>query len=159
MAMCLFSMISAWFQWGLSLIASAMFALFLVRRNPKTDYRLIVAAAYLGLGCTWHAGLSGSATLLVNTPNNFLIQEKILDATIPTTQTIFTGFNLVLTVIVIVVVTVLMCAMHPRPEKTYKVKPELLDQLNLDFAFDFSPRRTGRMCLLWSRCCSVGCSK
>jgi short-chain fatty acids transporter len=142
MAMCLFSMISAWLQWGLSLIASAMFALFLVRRNPKTDYRLIVAAAYLGLGCTWHAGLSGSATLLVNTPNNFLIQGKILDATIPTTETIFTSFNIILTVIVIVVVTILMCAMHPRPEKTYKVKPELLDQLKL---YEAPQRPTGKL--------------
>ena len=50
LAMCLFSMITAWFQWGLSLIASAMFALFLIRRNPNTDYRLLVAAALLG---TW----------------------------------------------------------------------------------------------------------
>ena len=131
MAMALFSMITAWFQWGLSLIASAMFALFLIRRNPKTDYRLLIASAYLGLGCTWHSGLSGSATLLVNTPNNFLIQGKYLDATIPTTQTIFSGFNLILTVIVVVVITILMCLMHPTPEKTYKVKPELLDQLKL----------------------------
>jgi len=36
----------------LSLIGSAMLALFIVRRNPKVDYRLLVAAAYLGLGCT-----------------------------------------------------------------------------------------------------------
>jgi len=131
MAMSLFSMLTAWLQWGLSLIGSAMFALFLIQRNPKTDYRLLVAAAYLGLGCTWHSGLSGSATLLVNTPNNFLIQGKYLDGTIPITETIFSPFNLILTVIIIVVVTILMCAMHPSPEKTYKVKPELLDQLKI----------------------------
>ena len=75
--MSLFSMILAWLNWGLSLIASAMLALFIVRRNPKVDYRLLVAAAYLGLGCTWHAGLSGSATLLVATPDNFLIKGKL----------------------------------------------------------------------------------
>lgn len=131
MAMALFSMITAWFQWGLSLIGSAMFALFLIRRNPKTDYRLLVAAAYLGLGCTWHSGLSGSATLLVNTPDNFLIKGKILDATVPISETIFSPFNLILTLIIIVVVTALMCAMHPSEEKTYKIKPELLDQLKL----------------------------
>ena len=142
MAMCLFSMISAWINWGLSLIASAMFALFLVRRNPKTDYRLLVASAYLGLGCTWHSGLSGSAPLLVNTPNNFLIQGKILETTIPTTETIFTAFNLILTVIVIVVVTVLMCLMHPRPEKTYKIKPELLSQLTI---YEGPERPTGKL--------------
>jgi short-chain fatty acids transporter len=142
MAMCLFSMISAWLNWGLSLIGSAMFALFLVRRNPKTDYRLLVAAAYLGLGCTWHSGLSGSATLLVNTPNNFLIQGKYLDATIPTTETIFSGFNIVLTLIIIVAITILMCLMHPSPEKTYRVKPELLDQLKL---YEAPERPTGGM--------------
>jgi short-chain fatty acids transporter len=131
MAMCLFSMLTAWLQWGLSLIASAMFALFLIKRNPKTDYRLLVAAAYLGLGCTWHAGLSGSATLLVNTPNNFLIQGKYLDGTIPISETIFSPFNIILTLVVVVAVTALMCAMHPTPEKTFKIKPELLDQLKL----------------------------
>jgi short-chain fatty acids transporter len=143
MAMCLFSMISAWINWGLSLIASAMFALFLVRRNTKTDYRLLVASAYLGLGCTWHSGLSGSAPLLVNTPNNFLIQGKILETTIPTTETIFTGFNLILTLIVIVVVTILMCLMHPRPEKTYKIKPELLSQLKI---YEGPERPSGKLC-------------
>jgi short-chain fatty acids transporter len=142
MAMSLFSMTTAWLNWGLSLIASAMFALFLIRRNPKSDYRLLVASAYLGLGCTWHSGLSGSAPLLVNTPNNFLIQGKYLESTIPTTETIFSPFNLILTVIVVVVVTILMCLMHPVPEKTYKVKPELLNQLRL---YEAPKRPTGKL--------------
>ncbi|MDP2974981.1 MAG: TIGR00366 family protein, partial [Anaerolineales bacterium] len=131
LVMSLFSMIMAWLNWGLSLIASAMLALFIVKRNPKADYRLLVAAAYLGLGCTWHAGLSGSATLLVATPDNFLIKGKLLDATIPVANTIFHPFNLILTVIIIAAVTILMALMHPRPEKTYIVKPELMDQLKL----------------------------
>lgn len=131
MAMALFSMISAWFQWGVSLIGSAMFALFLVRRNPNTDYRLLVASAYLGLGCTWHSGISGSAPLLMNTPDNFLIKGKYVDGVIPMTETIFSGFNLVMVLTVVIVVTVLMCLMHPSKEKTYKVKPELLDKLKL----------------------------
>jgi short-chain fatty acids transporter len=129
--MSLFSMIAAWLNWGLSLIASAMLALFIVRRNPKVDYRLLVAAAYLGLGCTWHAGLSGSATLLVATPDNFMIKGKLLDATIPVADTIFHPFNLILTVIIMVAVTILMALMHPRPEKAFVVKPELMNQLKL----------------------------
>jgi short-chain fatty acids transporter len=129
--MALFSMIMAWLNWGLSLIASAMLALFIVRRNPKVDYRLLVAAAYLGLGCTWHAGLSGSATLLVATPDNFLIKGKLLDATIPVANTIFHPFNIILTLIIVVVVTILMALMHPRPGKAFVVKPELMDQLKL----------------------------
>jgi len=131
MVMSLFSMIVAWFNWGLSLIASAMLALFMVKNNPKVDYRLLVAGAYLGLGCTWHSGLSASAPLLVNTPDNFLIKGGYLTETISTSQTIFTPFNIILLLIVIVVVTILMSVMHPSEEKTYKVKPELMDQLKL----------------------------
>jgi len=131
LVMSLFSMIAAWLNWGLSLIASAMLALFIVRRNPKVDYRLLVAAAYLGLGCTWHSGLSGSATLLVATPDNFLIKGKLLDATIPVANTIFHPFNLILTVIVVAVVSGLMVLMHPRPGKVFVVKPELMNQLKL----------------------------
>ncbi len=129
--MSLFSMIVAWFNWGTSLIASAMLALFIVRRNPKVDYRLLVAAAYLGLGCTWHSGLSGSSPLLVATPDNFVIKAKLLDAVIPIRETIFHPFNLGLTIIIMVVVTILMALMHPRPEKAFVVKPQLMDQLKL----------------------------
>jgi len=129
--MALFSMIIAWVNWGLSLIGSAMLALYIVKNNPKVDYRLLVAAAYLGLGCTWHAGLSASAPLLVNTPNNFLIKGGYLPGIIPTTQTLFTPFNLILVIIIIIVVTILMSMMHPSEEKTFKVSPELMSQLKL----------------------------
>ena len=131
MVMALFSMIIAWFNWGLSLIGSAMLALFMVKNNPKVDYRLLVAAAYLGLGCTWHSGLSASAPLLVNTPGNFLIKSGYLTETISTSQTIFTPFNIILLLIIIIAVTTLMSVMHPSEEKTYKVKPELMNQLKL----------------------------
>lgn len=130
-AMCIFSMLTGLVNWGLSLIGSAMFALYLIRRNPKTDYRLLVASAYLGLGCTWHAGLSASAPLLVNTPDNFLIQSMVLDAPISTSETVFTFFNLVLVTIVIVSVTTLMSVLHPSKEKTYKLSPELLGRVKL----------------------------
>ena len=129
--MSLFSMVTAWLSWAFSLIASALFAVFLVHRNQKVDYRLLVAAAYLGLGCTWHAGLSASAPLLVNTPDNFLIQGEILQTTIPATETIFSLFNIILLALVILVVTAMMAVMHPSAENSYRIKPELLEQLQL----------------------------
>ena len=53
--MSLFSMITAWLSWAFSLIASALFAVFLVYRNRKVDYRLLVAAsvswAWLYVAC------------------------------------------------------------------------------------------------------------
>jgi short-chain fatty acids transporter len=129
--MALFSMIIAWLNWGLSLIASAMFAIFIVRKNPKVDYRLLVAAAYLGLGCTWHSGFSASAPLVVNTPDNFLIKGGYLETTISSGQTIFTPFNIILVIIVILVVAFLMRALHPSEEKTFKVSAELAGRIKL----------------------------
>ena len=129
--MSIFSMATAWINWAFSLIASSVFAVFLIHRNQKLDYRLLVAAAYLGLGCTWHAGLSASAPLLVNTPDNFLIQSGILQNTISASDTIFSPFNIVLLIVVIVVMTGLMAMMHPSEENAYRITPELLSQLKL----------------------------
>jgi len=133
--MALFSTLSAWLSWGLSIIGSAILALFIVRRNPKVDYRLLVASAYLGLGCTWHSGLTGSATLMMASPGNALVKsataEGWITGPISTGTTIFHPFNLILTVIVIVVVTFLVAKMHPSPENTYVVAPELMDKLNI----------------------------
>ncbi|MGD9034863.1 MAG: TIGR00366 family protein, partial [Desulfobacteraceae bacterium] len=129
--MAFFSMIIAWLNWGLSIIGSAMFALFIVRKNPKVDYRLLVAAAYLGLGCTWHSGLSASAPLMVNTPGNFLIKAGYLPGTISSGETIFTAFNLILVIIIILVIAFLIRAMHPSPEKTFKLSPELADRIKI----------------------------
>ncbi len=133
--MALFSTLSAWVSWGLSIIGSAVLALFIVRRNPKVDYRLLVASAYLGLGCTWHAGLTGSATLMMASPGNKMVKLAMdkgwLTGTISTGDTIFNPFNLILVAVVIIVVTWLMARMHPDPEHTYEVKPELMEQLKL----------------------------
>ena len=52
-------------NWGVSIVGGAVLARALARRRTDVDYRLLVAAAYLGLGCTWHAGLSASAPLTV----------------------------------------------------------------------------------------------
>jgi len=129
--MAFFSMIIAWFNWGFSLIGSAMFAIFILRKNPKVDYRLLVAAAYLGLGCTWHSGFSASAPLMVNTPGNFLIKAGYLDTTISIGQTILHPFNWILVIIIILVIAFLVRTMHPSPEKTFKVSPELADRIKL----------------------------
>ena len=94
MLMALFSTVTAWLNWALSLVISAAFLPFIVRSNPRVDFRLLVTCAYLGVGTVWHAGLSGSAPLIIATPNNFLIKAGVLAETIPTTETMFASFNL-----------------------------------------------------------------
>jgi len=130
------SMGLAYINWGLSLVASAMLVRFVVRRQPEVDYRLLVACAYFGLGATWHAGLSASAPLLVATPGHFL--EKQLGL-IPIDRTLFSPFNLGLTVAVVCGLTLLAWALHPRPGAAVRVDPAILEQLK-DFEPPVRPR-------------------
>jgi len=101
----LLSMALSWVNWALGIVGGAVLARLLARRVPQLDLRLIVAVAYLGLGCTWHAGLSASAPLLVATPGHFLEGEIGL---IPTELTIFHPFNLLLTLAVLISLTFLV---------------------------------------------------
>jgi short-chain fatty acids transporter len=64
----LFSMVSAWINWGLSLVFSAMLAREIARRMRHVDYRALCAAVFMGLGSVWAQGLSGSAALQMATP-------------------------------------------------------------------------------------------
>jgi short-chain fatty acids transporter len=107
----LVSMGASWLHWGLGLIAGPIFLQFLVRKHPRIDYRLAVAAGYLGSTCTWHAGLSGSAPLLMATPKNFMEAQAGL---IPISTTTFSAFNLALTAIVVTVMTVAVRRLYPR---------------------------------------------
>jgi len=109
--MALVSMGASWLHWGLGLIAGPIFLQFLIRKHPRIDYRLTVAAGYLGSTCTWHAGLSGSAPLLMATPKNFMEAQAGL---IPVSTTTFSAFNVALTAIVVAVMTVSVRRLYPR---------------------------------------------
>ncbi len=137
--MALVSMGLAWFHWGLSLVGCAMFVRHMVRAEPRVDYRLLVCAAYFGMGATWHAGLSASAPLLVATPGHFLESSIGL---IPMSVTIFSAFNLALTAIVVGLLAVLAWLMHPPAGEARPVDPAVLDTLDRFEAPRPPPRMT-----------------
>ena len=56
-------------NWGFGLVLGAMLAREVARRVKGTDYRLLVASAYMGF-LTWHGGLSGSVPLVAATKGN-----------------------------------------------------------------------------------------
>jgi short-chain fatty acids transporter len=120
------SMLLAWFHWGLSLIGCAMLVRHMVRAVPAVDYRLLVCAAYFGMGATWHAGLSASAPLLVATPGHFLEQTMGL---VPMGDTVFSAFNLTLTGIVVTLLLGVVWWMHPAPANARPVSPDTVSQL------------------------------
>ncbi len=124
--MALVSMGLAWLHWGLSIVGCAMFVRHVARAQPRVDYRLLVAAAYFGMGATWHSGLSASAPLLVATPGHFL-EHRI--GLVPISQTIFSPFNLVLTVVVVAVLALLAYVLHPGEADAVCIDADALEAL------------------------------
>lgn len=115
-----FAMASSWFNWGFSLIFSAVLAREVARRVPRVDYRALAAASFLGLGSIWAQGLSGSAALQMATPG--ALQPAIRDIVaggvlpgglIPFTHTIFLWQSLVSVLLEIIVVTLVMWLATP----------------------------------------------
>lgn len=112
----LFAMASSWFNWGFSLIFSAMLAREVARRVPETDYRALAAASVLGVGTVWGQGLSSSAGLQMATPGALqpAIREVVSnggvvpDGIITFKHTVFLWQSLTCVAIEIVVVTLLM---------------------------------------------------
>jgi short-chain fatty acids transporter len=127
--MCLVSMLLAWINWGLSIVGSAVFVRFMVKKQKGIDYRLLVASAYLGLGTFWHSGLSASAPLLVATPKHFL--EKDIGI-IPITETIFHPFNLLLAAVVLIVLTVVGPLMHPKKGEEREADPAIVAEATIE---------------------------
>lgn len=56
-------------NWGFGLIVGALLAKEVAKKVRHTDYRLLIACAYIGF-MTWHGGLSGSIPLLAATKGN-----------------------------------------------------------------------------------------
>lgn len=117
----------AWINWGLGIIGSAMLVKHVAKQHRDVDYRLLVAVAYFGLGCTWHAGLSASAPVLVATPGHFMEKEI---GVIPLSLTIFHPFNLFATAVVLILMTAVAFFLHPRDIKQRKlVDPQKLENV------------------------------
>src|SRR5262249_1855289 len=127
--MAAFSAVTAWLNWAFSLVVTAAFLPFVVRANPRADFRLLVACAYLGLGTVWHGGLSGSAPLIIATPNNFLIQAGVLAETIPIARTLFAPFNPCYTLAAALVGILAASMLTPPKDRTMALSQEAADRL------------------------------
>src|SRR4051812_33333305 len=111
-----FALASAWFNWGFSLVFSAVLAIEIARRVEAVDYRALAAASMLGLGSIWAQGLSGSAALQMATPGALPPQIRdivahgglIAGGLIPFTHTIFLWQSFVAVAVEIVVVVMVM---------------------------------------------------
>jgi short-chain fatty acids transporter len=118
-----FALASSWFNWGFSLVFSAVLAIEIARRVEEVDYRALAAASMLGLGSIWAQGLSGSAALQMATPG--ALQPAIRDIVshgglvagglIPFRHTIFLWQSFVAVAVEIAVVVFVMYLATPPP--------------------------------------------
>ena len=123
------SAICCFINWGFGLIIGALLAKEVAKKIKGLDYRLIIAAAYSGF-VIWHAGISGSIPLGMTA----LTADGVVDNTagavteiVPTSQTIFSAWNLIMVLAVVVVVAFVNAKMHPDPKDVVSIDPKLLE--------------------------------
>lgn len=123
------SAICCFINWGFGLIIGALLAKEVAKKVKGLDYRLIIAAAYSGF-VIWHAGISGSIPLGMTALN----ADGVLDNTggavteiVPTSQTIFSSWNLIMVAAVVIVVAIANAKMHPDPKDVVSIDPKLLE--------------------------------
>jgi short-chain fatty acids transporter len=114
-------------NWGFGLIVGAMLAREVARQQPKSDYPLLIASAYIAF-LTWHGGFSGSIPLLAATAGNPL--EKTIGL-IPISQTIFTPMNNFITGSLLIILPILTAKMLPKESDRKMINPELLEADNI----------------------------
>lgn len=113
-----FALVTGWIHWGFGLVSSALLAREVGRsletRGVKIHYALLGTGAYTSM-LLWHAGLTASAPLLMNTEKNFVSEVLGLKgAKVPLTETIFAPYNLVACAVLFLIVPPLVVAMHPK---------------------------------------------
>ncbi|WBU52591.1 short-chain fatty acid transporter [Paracoccus sp. SCSIO 75233] len=115
------SLAASWINWGFGLVVGAIFARELARQ-VKVDYRLLVASAYSGF-VIWHGGISGSIPLTVATEGHFTAEQI---GVIPTSETIFAWWNLLIVVLIFIALPIANRMMMPSEAETVLVDHRVL---------------------------------
>ena len=128
------SLLASWINWGFGLVVGALFAKELARQI-KVDYRLLVASAYSGF-IVWHGGLAGSIPLSIATEGHPFAE---ITGLIPTSQTIFAPFNLIIVVALFIAVPLINRAMLPPEDESVYVDRAALDEGETEVRTDDTP--------------------
>lgn len=120
------------FNWGVGLVMAAFYAKEVAKKVKGSHYPLLVAAGYCGYQI-WGSGISSSIPLTVNTPGHALESSLGL---IRLNQTVFSPYNLVITIAQIIAIAIILRAMNPNPEDTIEIDPEVLSSDEVDLEDD-----------------------
>ena len=123
------SAICCFINWGFGLIIGALLAKEVAKKIKGLDYRLIIAAAYSGF-VIWHSGISGSIPLgmtALDVDGTVANTGGAVTEIVPTSQTIFSAWNLIMVLAVVVVVAIVNAKMHPDAKDAVSIDPKLLE--------------------------------
>ncbi|MED2970893.1 TIGR00366 family protein [Fictibacillus sp. B-59209] len=132
--------LACFINWGFGLIVGALFAKEVAKRIPGSDYRFLIACAYIGF-LTWHGGLSGSIPLVAATPGNPMEKTAGL---IPLTDTIFTSYNLFITVALLIILPIMARLMMPTGKDVIGIDPKILAEDEASAAIAVAPTEVKR---------------
>lgn len=111
-------------NWGFGLVLGAILARKIgesaQEKKLSINYSLVGASGYLGM-LVWHGGLSGSATLKVAEDSHFL---SGLIGVIPVNLTIFSGFNVVVNLFIVLTLILLLVFLSTKKWKPLAIKME-----------------------------------
>jgi short-chain fatty acids transporter len=114
---------ACWINWGFGLIVGALLAREMVKKIPGIHYGLLVASAYTGF-IIWHAGLSASIPLKVADGQGFMA-EITGGIQIPVSETIFSGYSLLICVILLISLPIINALMMPKENDIIEADPAL----------------------------------
>lgn len=113
---------ASWLNWGFGLVVGAVLSREVAKR-VRVDFGWLVAAAYSGW-VIWASGPSSSIALSQATHGNALnIVEKVTGTLLPFGTTVFTTFNLIPTLIVLIVMPGVFILLRPREDEAQAFTP------------------------------------
>ncbi len=126
---------TSFFNWGMGLVVAALLAREVAKRM-RVDFAWIVAAGFSGW-VVWASGISSSIALAQSTPGSSMnVVQKLTGAVLPFGETVFTRFNLVPTLVMLVAMPFVLAWLRPRdgdavpldtdrhPDEPIRKKPE-----------------------------------
>lgn len=119
------SLVASWLNWGLGLVTSALLAREMAKR-VRIDFGWLVAAAYTGFVVSTE-GLSGSIALSQATHGSALnIVEKVTGHGVPLSETVFSRFNLIPCLLLLIILPIIFRYLKPADKKTVVADPDRL---------------------------------
>jgi short-chain fatty acids transporter len=118
-------MVTSFINWGCGLVVAGLLAREIAKRI-RIDFGWLVAGAYSGW-IIWASGFSSSIALSQATPGSSLnLVQKLTGQVLPLGDMLFTPFNLVPVIAVVILIPLLYCAIMPTVEDTVAADPARL---------------------------------